>query len=87
MLCLPAVPRGLALAWHVLRGRAAFWGYAAGIAVGWGVSVASVCVLRRVKDLPKAVLARDLAFMVLCYIFPVGCGAAAELVNSGVLSA
>ena len=71
----------------MFRSRTAFWSYAALITVGWGASVASICVLRRVKDLPKAVLARDLACMVLCYISPVGCGAAAELVTSGVPSA
>ena len=55
--------------------------------IGWGFSVMHICVLRRVKDLPKAVLARDLAFIVLCYVFPVGYAAAAELATSGVPSA
>ena len=48
--------------------------------------MASICVLRRVKDLPKAVLARDVAFIVLCYIAPVGVGAVAELRKTGELT-
>ena len=49
-----AVPRGLALAWFVFRGRAVWWLYAAAIGADWAFCVLSMFVLRRVKDLPKA---------------------------------
>lgn len=70
----------------MLHTSTAYWIYAALITAGWCFSVASICVLRRVKDLPKAVLARDVAFIVLCYIAPVGVGAVAELRATGELT-
>lgn len=78
-----AVPRGLALAWFVFPNATAFWTYSGALLAAWAYSVASICVLRRVKDLPKAVLARDVAFIVLCYVSPVAVGAASELLSSG----
>ena len=78
------MPRGLALAYYTLPGAAAFWAYAVGIVAVWAGCVASMCVLRRVKDLPKAVLARDVGRMVLCYVSPVVVGVARELLTTGV---
>lgn len=83
MPLLPAVPRGLALAWFVFPSAAAFWTYGAVLLAAWVYSVSSICVLRRVKDLPKPVLARDVAFIVLCYVSPCAVGAASELLSSG----
>lgn len=62
---------------------AVFRAYGTVLLAAWVYSVASICVLRRVKDLPKPVLARDVAFIVLCYVSPCAVGAAKELQSSG----
>lgn len=72
------MPRGLALAWFVFTSRAVFWSYAAVVGVDWGWSVASTCGRRRIKDIPKAQLARDVTGIVLCYLAPLACSAAQE---------
>ena len=40
--------------------------------------------VQRGRDLPKAVLARDVGRMVLCYVSPVVVGVARELLTTGV---
>ena len=74
-----AVPRGLALAWFVYGSRpVVFWTYTAVIGGDWAWSVTSTCVRRRIKDIPKAQLARDVTGIVLCYLAPLATSAAAE---------
>ena len=53
--------------------------YAAVIAGDWAWSVVSTCLMRRIKDIPKPQLARDVACIVLCYAFPMVAAAAAEV--------
>jgi hypothetical protein len=53
--------------------------YAAVIAGDWAWSVLSTCLMRRIKDIPKPQLARDVACIVLCYACPMVAAAAAEV--------
>ena len=53
--------------------------YAAVIAGDWAWSVVSTCLMRRIKDIPKPQLARDVACIVLCYVAPMLAAAAAEV--------
>jgi hypothetical protein len=53
--------------------------YAAVIVGDWAWSVVSTCLMRRIKDIPKPQLARDVACIVLCYSCPMFAAAAAEV--------
>ena len=53
--------------------------YAAVIAGDWAWSVVSTCLMRRIKDIPKPQLAKDVACIVLCYSCPMFAAAAAEV--------
>lgn len=79
LTCAPAVPRGLALAWFVFPAAPTYAVYAAVIAGDWAWSVVSTCLMRRIKDIPKPQLAKDVACIVLCYSFPLFAASAAEV--------
>lgn len=79
LTCAPAVPRGLALAWFVFPAAPTYAVYAAVIAGDWAWSVVSTCLMRRIKDIPKPQLARDVACIVLCYVCPMVAAAPAEV--------
>ncbi len=73
------MPRGLALAWFVFSSWTAYAVYTAAIMADWAWSVGSTCVFRRIKDIPKPQLARDVSSIVLCYLFPMMLAAAMEV--------
>ncbi len=70
MAAFPIVPRGLALAWFVFPGALSYWLYAAVISADWVWTIWSTCLTRRIKDIPKPQLARDISATVLCYMSP-----------------
>ena len=77
-----AVPRGLGLAWFVF-GRSWFWVYTVTIVLDWCYCVLSTCVYRRIKDIPKHILARDVSMIVACYLLPILCNTVHEVATIG----
>ncbi|KAK9802032.1 hypothetical protein WJX73_003656 [Symbiochloris irregularis] len=77
-----AVPRAAALGWHVFTARASFQAFMVVSLLVYMYCIYSTMFARRIKDIPKPILAKDVTVTVVCYTFPVATQAGRELLAS-----